>query len=113
MILAQNLDQIQSNGLPSNKIPATLGATISLVLPYIFYGAGLALLIYLVLGGLQLMTSRGDPKGVQAAQAKITTALIGFVIVVFAFSIVVIIGKVFGITSFDNIFGSGGGMSPH
>ena len=113
MLLAQNLDQIQLQGLGThNTIPKTPGAVITLILPYVFYGAAIALLIYLVLAGLQMMTSRGDPKGMQMAQAKITTTLIGFVIVVFSFAIVVILGKVFGITSFDNIFGSGGSLGP-
>lgn len=74
---------------------------------YIFYAAGLALLVYLVIGGLQLMLSKGDPKAAQAAQAKITNALIGFVIVFLAFIIVQLFGQLFGLgnTSFGQVFG--------
>ena len=43
------------------------------------------------------MTSRGDPKAMQSAQAKITNATIGFVIVIFAYFLVALIGKIFGI----------------
>jgi hypothetical protein len=52
------------------------------------------------------MTSRGDPKAAQGAQAKITNALIGFIIVIFAFFIVQLFGQVFGIqnTLFGQIF---------
>ena len=103
-MLAQNLDAIQKLGLPQNKIPATPGELISLVLPYIFYGAGIALLIYLVMGGLQLMTSRGDPKAMQMAQAKITNAFVGFIIVIFSVIIVSVLGHIFGIQSFVLIF---------
>lgn len=87
---------------PNLKIGSIIGATLT----YIFAAAGIALLIYLVLGGLQLMTSRGDPKAAQAAQGKITNAVIGFVIVVFAFFIVQIFGQVFGLqgTLFGQIF---------
>ena len=50
------------------------------------------------------MTSRGDPKAMQGAQAKITNALIGFIIVIFAFALVTLIGRIFGIGAFGNIF---------
>jgi hypothetical protein len=51
-----------------------IGDVVSAVLPYLFAGAGLILLLYLIFGGLSLMLSRGDPKAVQAAKDKITTA---------------------------------------
>ncbi|MCX6704292.1 MAG: hypothetical protein NTZ07_02490 [Candidatus Woesebacteria bacterium] len=87
---------------PNLKIGSIIGAALT----YIFGAAGIALLIYLVLGGLQMMTSRGDPKAMQSAQAKITNALIGFVIVIFAYFIVQIFGQIFGLqgTLFGQIF---------
>jgi hypothetical protein len=81
-----------------------VGGIISAILPYIFGAASLLLLVYLVTAGLGMMLSRGDPKAMQSAQAKITNALIGFVIVFFAFALVVIIGRVFGINVFGIIF---------
>jgi len=106
MLAQLNLDQIQKNAFPSNKIPGSVGSLIGNILPYIFGAAAIALLIYLILGGFQLMTSRGDPKAAQGAQAKITNALIGFVIVIFAFFIVQLFSQVFGLgnTSFGLIF---------
>lgn len=107
MLLAQSFDAIQAKGLPGNNIPTGSGAfgkLIIVILPYIYYGAGIVLLVYMVMGGLQLMTSRGDPKGVQAAQTKITNGLIGFVVILFSTIIVSVIGNVFGITIFRDIF---------
>jgi len=108
MLIAQSLDNIESNGLPHFAFglsgPVHPANVINAVLPYVFGAAAIAVLIYLVMGGLQMMTSGGDPKAMQGAQAKITNALIGFVIISFAFSIVSIIGKIFGITVFGNIF---------
>ncbi len=103
-LLTQNLDIIQQKGLPSNKIPATLGELISTLLPYIFSIAGIGLLIFLVLAGLQMMTSRGDPKAMQAAQSKITTALIGFIIIFLSYSLVKLMGQILGVPVFGNIF---------
>lgn len=100
--LAQNLDQIQSSA--GITAPDNVGPLISKVLPYIFGIVGILLLIYLVLGGLQLMLSRGDPKAIAAAQAKITSALIGFVIVLLSAGIVIILGKLLNVTVFSQIF---------
>lgn len=82
----------------------TVGTLISAVLPYVFAAAGIALLIYLVLGGFQLMTAKGDPKAMQGAQAKITNALLGFVIIFISYWIVQIFGQLLGITQIGAIF---------
>jgi len=104
-MLTQKLDleQIQKGAFPDSNFGGTtkIGDIISSVLPYIFGAAGIALLIYLILGGFQIMTSRGDPK------AKITNAVIGFIIVFLAFIIVQLLGQVLGLkgTLFSQIFG--------
>jgi hypothetical protein len=107
MLLAQDLTNIQKNAFKGNTIPANIGGLLGNALPYIFGAAGIALLIYLVLGGLQMMTSQGDPKAMQGAQAKITNALIGFVIIIIAFFIVQLFGQLFGLqnTFFGQVFG--------
>lgn len=82
----------------------SIGSIISALIPLILTAAGIGFLIYLIMGGFQFMTSRGDPKAAQAAQGKITTALIGFIIIFIAYWIVQIIANVFGLTSVMNIF---------
>lgn len=105
-MLAQNLDSIQQNA--GIKDQGTLGDIISQIFKtYIFYAAGILLLVYLVMGGFQLMFSKGDPKATEGAKGKITNALIGFVIVFIAFWLVRIIGQVFDIDQFTQIFGGG------
>ncbi|MCJ7805260.1 hypothetical protein MUP46_01310 [Patescibacteria group bacterium] len=107
-MLAQNLEEIQRLGLPDFKFvgSSSIGEIISSLLPYLFTGAGLLLLLYLIFGGLQLMTSRGDPKAVQSAQGKITGALIGFLIVFASYWIVQIVASILGLqTSVGKIFG--------
>lgn len=111
MLAQLDLDQIQNIGLPTfvlrggGRTSPTLATVINAVLPYVFGAAGIALLIYLVLGGFQLMLSKGDPKAIQSAQSKITNALIGFVIIILAVAIVQIVGGIFNITQFGDIFG--------
>ena len=103
--LAQNLDSIQSSAFSNNSIPTSVGALITKTLPYVFGAAAISLLVYLVMGGFGLMTSQGDPKAMQSAQGKISSALIGFVIVVVSFVLVKLIGQLLGIDAFRPIFG--------
>ena len=81
-----------------------LGDVIYATLPFVYGAAGLALLIYFVIGGLQLMLSKGDPKAIQSAQAKITSAIIGFVIIIIAYLLTALLGQLLGIKQFGNIF---------
>lgn len=94
---------VPSSGGAINPNNTTVGEVVSAVLPYIFGAVGLLLLVYLALGGLQLMTSRGDPKAVAAAQAKITNALIGFIIVIVAAAIVLLLGNLLRINIFTGL----------
>lgn len=110
MLTQLDFEQIQEDAFPGFKFAGekgTIGQIVNDILPYIFAAAGIALLIYLILGGLQMMTSRGDPKSMQAAQGKITNAVIGFILVFLAFTIVQLVGQLFGLegTLFSQIFG--------
>jgi hypothetical protein len=77
----------------------SIGQIITKFLPYLFVIAGLMLLTYLIMGGFGLMTSGGDPKRVQSAQGKITSALIGFFIIFVAYWITQILQSVFGLST--------------
>lgn len=86
----------------------SLGAILTKVFQvYIFYVAGMILLIYLIVGGLQFMLSRGDPKATQAARTRITNAVVGFAIVFLAFTIVQVFALIFGLdkTLFGTVLG--------
>lgn len=101
---ALNFSNLQSAvGLRSEL--DSLGGIVSALVPYLFGLAGILLLIYLIWGGFGLMLSKGDPKAVEGAKSKITNAVIGFVIIFVAFWLVQILGQIFGIEQFKNIFG--------
>jgi hypothetical protein len=106
MHLAQSLDSIQSAGLPGFKLGSNFGDLVnnSQIFNYIFSFAGLALLTYLLWGGLQMMVSRGDPKALEMAKTKITSALTGFFIIFLSYSIIKLIGMILGLTVFSTIF---------
>jgi len=79
----------------------TLGEIISALLPYIFAIAGIILFVFLVMGGFGLLTSGGDPEKAKNAQARITSALIGFLIIFLAYWLTQILEVIFGISIFQ------------
>lgn len=102
--LAQDFGSIQSqSGLSALMVNIKPGGLIQLLLPYLFGIAGIILLLNIVSSGMKMMTSAGDPKALQAAQAKLTTSAIGILILFTSFWIVNLIMKFFGVT-----FGGGG-----
>jgi len=75
----------------------TLGSILSLLLnKYIFFFAGLILLFMLIMGGFQMLTSAGNPEKVEAGKGKITTGLIGFLIIFVAYWLMQIIEVLLG-----------------
>lgn len=86
-------------GLYTDKF-SSLGAIISSFLPYVLGIAGLLLLLFLIMAGFQYLTSGGDPKATQSAQSKMTSAVVGFVLLFVAYWLFQIIGILLGIDFF-------------
>ena len=102
-----DLNLIQQGAFPDFKFVGNewnIGAVVSAILPYIFSIAGILLLLYLLMGGFQLMLAGGEPKKIQGAWGKITNALIGFLIIFIAYWVTQLIGKVLNIPAFGVIF---------
>ncbi len=77
-----------------NKTNLTLGEIVTGLLPYIFAIGGLILLLNLIWGGISLMLSRGDPKAIESGKEKITTSLIGFIIIFVAYWLVQLLATI-------------------
>lgn len=94
-----NLGQIQGNsGLPLWIINLNVAGYIDRILPYIFGAAGIVLLFMIISSGYQMMTSKGDPKIFQVAQGKLTTSILGILIVFISFWVVSLLLRFFGIS---------------
>ena len=100
------LETIQDKAFPGAEINTTtkIGDIVSLILPYVFTITGILLLVYLLMGGLQLMFAAGEPKKVQGAWGKITNAVIGFVIIFVAYWVTKLIGQIFNIAAIKDLF---------
>jgi hypothetical protein len=77
----------------------TLGDVISNLLNYVYPLAGLILFGMLLMGGFDLLTSAGNPEKVKAGQGKITSALIGFLIIFLSYWIIQILQIILGMGS--------------
>jgi hypothetical protein len=75
---------------------STIGDVVNKVMVFIVPLAGIILLFVFILGGYDLMMSQGAPDKLKAAQGKIVTGLIGFILLIAAYLIVKLIALIFG-----------------
>lgn len=85
-----------------NQNLTTIPGIINTLVPIIITFAGLILFVMLIAGGFQMLTSASNPEAAKAGQGRITTALIGFLIIFAAYWIVQIVEIVLGINIFGN-----------
>ena len=89
---------------PSGFQFTKLGQVIGKTIPYTILFAGIGMLLMLIAGGLGLMTGGSDPKQLDNARKQLTFGIVGFLVVFLAYWGVQLIGKIFGLTEFTNIF---------
>ena len=82
---------------PGGTDISSLGDIISIVLPVIIGLGGIILFFVLVLGGIGIMTSAGNPEKLKSAAAKITASLIGFELLILTYVIINFVSKIFGL----------------
>lgn len=74
-----------------------LSDVVNVILPFIYGLAGILLFLFLVWGGYDYLLSGGNAEKVKAGQAKITSALIGFVLLALSYLAVRVISYIFGL----------------
>lgn len=85
--------------LPSGQIKITeIGQLVSALVGTMLILAALLAFFYLILGGIQWITSGGDKTGMEAARNKITHAIVGLIIVGAAWAIMVLVQNFLGVT---------------
>ena len=96
-------------------IGSRFATLVSTMLGFLTILAGLAFLLYFLLGAIQWITSNGDPQKVESAKNQMTAAGIGLVAAISAYVVAGIVSIVLGIDILDpsklllQITGSGGG----
>lgn len=93
--LAQATINIQT---PQNVQITDFGKLISALVGTLLIIAALLAFLFLILGGIQWISSGGDKAGMEAARNKITHAIVGLIIVGAAWAIMILIQNFLGIT---------------
>ncbi len=88
---------------PPNFRVTNLGKIISSVFAFLLIVAGLLAFAYLVIGGIQWITSGGDKAGLEAARNKIIHAIVGLIVVFSAWAITLLLQQFLGITILGNL----------
>lgn len=82
---------------PSLFPDVRIGNIIAAVLGILLIVAAIAAFLFLILGGLQWITSGGDKAGLESARNKITSAIVGLIIVAAAWAIIILLGQFVGV----------------
>jgi hypothetical protein len=75
----------------------TVADVVGIFVNFLFPLAGVLLFVFLVWGGFDFLTSSGNPEKVKSGKAKITSAIIGFILLVLSFFVVRIVTYVLGL----------------
>ena len=95
-LLAQKLDIYGQEIEGPLKGIGNIADVINVIIKLVYPSAGVLLLIYLIWGGFEYMSSGGEPEKVTNAQNKIKYAIIGVTLLAFSFLIVRIATYILG-----------------
>ena len=96
-VFAQEVSDID----PGLGFASDLGAVINGALSFVMVIAALMVLLYLILGGIEWITSGGDKGKTEEARARITAALVGLAVVAAAWAVMLLVQYFFGLSIFD------------
>ncbi len=82
---------------PLDSSVDSLGKIITKTLSFVMPMAGIVLLFVLISGGYDYMMSQGNADKIKSAQAKITSGIIGFILLIVSFLAVRLIAVIFGL----------------
>ena len=83
---------------PGNIKISDVGQLISSLVGTLLILAALLAFFFLILGGIQWITSGGDKAGMEAARNKITHAIVGLIIVGAAWAIMLLVQNFLGVS---------------
>lgn len=87
---------------PGTVSVTSIGSVIAGVIGILIIVAAILAFLFLILGGLQWITSGGDKAGMEAARNKITAAIVGLIIVAAAWAVMFLVGQFIGFNILGN-----------
>ena len=98
--ISQYFDAWQS-AIGINTSLTSLSGIINALVPLIIVFSGVILLAMLIYGGFEMLTAAGNPEQAEKGKKRLTTSLIGFIVIFAAYWIIQIMEVILGV----NIFG--------
>jgi hypothetical protein len=74
-----------------------IGDLVNRIMTFLIPIAGIILFLVIIWGGYDFMMSGGAPEKVKSGRAKITTGIIGFILLVLSYFFAKLIGTIFGL----------------
>jgi hypothetical protein len=87
---------IQTYFSPAGRFPGGVGQLFSDIIKIFIIISAVGAIIFIILGGLKMVTASGDPKKLAGARNTIFYALIGLVVIALAFAIVQVVQYMLG-----------------
>ena len=78
----------------------SIGDLVNRLVDFIIPLSGIILLLVLIWGGYDYLLSHGDPEKVKSGKGKITAGIIGFIIIILAYTLTKLIAYIFGLQGF-------------
>ena len=89
------LGDIEVSDLKYKSEQGFVGRLLSDILPIILGLGGFLAVIFIIISGIQFITSSGNPEGAAAARGRLIYALIGFGLIALAFAVLQIVNQLF------------------
>jgi len=81
-----------------------LASLIGRFLNFAFMLGGLILLIMIIISGIQWMLAGGDKEAISSARGRLTSAIIGFLILASSYAIISLIGHILNLDFLKNLY---------
>ena len=91
------LEGVNVPGL-NNQFPSEegfIGNLITTILPIILALGGFITVVFIIISGIQFITSSGDPEAAGRARGRLIYAIIGFIVIILSFAILQIVDTLF------------------
>lgn len=82
---------------PGGQSIEKIADIINIGIQFLFPLAAILVFFYLVWGGYDFLLSQGDPEKIKTGKGKITSAIIGFILLVLSYFITNLIARIFGL----------------
>lgn len=95
---------------PGKGFATDIGTLINGALSFIMVIAALLVFLYLIMGGIEWITSGGDKTKTEGARNKITAAVVGLIILAASYAILLIILNFLGFGNLGDVFSNVKGL---